>query len=162
MNGKTVRCVPAAVAGEAAATRPAEVRREAGMLRPLSTVVITSYGAAHHDVPQGVRPVTVDASLLPEPDAVSRVGQQLGGRSPAARAYVARSPAGRLVVGQALERIRQRLGPSGEIAVHVRSPHGQYRAPAVAEELADQLRAAGVPVQVTHRHLGRPDPPAAR
>ncbi|MER7652548.1 MULTISPECIES: RapZ C-terminal domain-containing protein [Streptomyces] len=160
MNVKTGRCVPAAVAGEAAATHPTEVRRAAGMLHPLSTVVITSYGAAHHDVPQATRPVTVDASLLPQPDAMSRAGQQLGGRSPAARAYVTRSPAGRLVVDQALERIRQRLGPGGQVAVHVRSPHGHYRAPAVAEEIADQLRASGVQVQVIHRHLGRPDPPA--
>ncbi|MEF3117594.1 hypothetical protein [Streptomyces chrestomyceticus] len=121
-------------------------------------MVITSYGTAHHDAPQDIRPVTVDASALPLPDAVSRAGRQHGGRDLAVRAFITRSPAGRSVIGQAMERIRQRIGPGGQIAVHVLSPHGQYRAPAVAEEIADRLRAAGIPVQVFHRHLKRPGP----
>lgn len=124
-----------------------------------STVVITSYGTAHHDAPPDIRPVTVDASALPLPDAVPRAGQQRGGRDLTVRSFIIRSSAGRLVVGQALERIRQRIGPGGHIAVHVCSPYGRYRSVAVAEELADRLRSAGVPVQVVHRHLGRPDPP---
>ncbi|MFH8407028.1 hypothetical protein ACH4FX_19835 [Streptomyces sp. NPDC018019] len=128
------------------------------MHHPLSTVVITSYGTTYRDLPQDVRPVTVDTAHLPLPDAVSRAAQQLGGRNPAARAYITRSAEGRLVLGQALARIRQRIGSGGRVAVHVRSPHGQYRAPAVAEELADRLRASGIPVQVVHRHLGRPGP----
>ncbi|WP_394325134.1 RapZ C-terminal domain-containing protein [Streptomyces rimosus] len=45
------------------------------------------------------------------------------------------------------------------MAVHVCSPHGRYRSVAVAEELADRLRAAGIPVQAVHRHLSRPEPP---
>ncbi|MFH9425481.1 hypothetical protein [Streptomyces sp. NPDC017529] len=139
-----------------------EARKESGMSHPLSTVVITSYGTDHRDVPQDVRPLLVDASMLPLPDAASRAGRQPGGRDLAVRAFLVRSPAGRLVVGQALERVRQRIGSSGHIAVHVASPHGQYRSPAVAEEIAERLRAAGIPVQVTHRHLKRPGPPTLR
>ncbi len=128
------------------------------MRHPPSTVVITSYGTAHHDAPQDIRPVTVDASALPLPDAASRASRRRGGRDLAVRGFIIRSSAGRLVVGQALERIRQRIGPGGHIAVHVCSPYGRYRSVAVAEELAERLRAAGIPVQVVHRHLGRPDP----
>ncbi|MEU6965058.1 hypothetical protein [Streptomyces chrestomyceticus] len=130
------------------------------MAAPLSTVVIVSYGIAHHDAPPALRPVLVDATPLPRPAAASRPGQQLGGRDPAIRRSITHSPEGRLVVGRALDRIRQRIGPGGQVDVHVRSPDGRYRAPAVAEEIAEQLRALGVPVRITH--LGRPDPPASR
>ncbi|MEU7222291.1 RapZ C-terminal domain-containing protein [Streptomyces chrestomyceticus] len=133
------------------------------MAVPLSTVVITSHGALHHDPPPGLRPVLVDAAPLPYPAVgTSRHGHRPSGRDRAVRDYVIRSPAGQRAVRQALERIRQRIGPSGRLDVHVRSPHGHIRAPAVAEELADRLRAAGVTVHVEHRHLGRPDPSADR
>ncbi|MFH8410446.1 hypothetical protein ACH4FX_37570 [Streptomyces sp. NPDC018019] len=87
-----------------------------------------------------------------------RSGQGLSGRDPAMRANVMQTPAAARLVGQAMDRIRQRLGSSGQVDVHVRSPDGQVRAPAVAEEIAEQLRAGGVTVHVVHRHLRRSDP----
>ncbi|MEV5598904.1 hypothetical protein [Streptomyces sp. NPDC052496] len=123
---------------------------------PLSSVIITSYAAARCDAPPGLRPVTVDAEVLPGP--LPRARQGRGGRDPAVRAQVMQTQAAAYLVHQALDRIRQRLGVSGQVDVHVRSPDGQVRAPAVAEEIAERLRAAGVTVQVVHRHHGHSGP----
>ncbi len=123
------------------------------MRHPPSTVVITSYGTAHHDAPQDIRPITVDASALHLPDAVSRASQQRGGRDLTVRGFIIRSSAGRLTVGQALERIRQRIGP--------RRTHRRPRLqPARPVPLGRRRRGTRRPAaRGWHPGPGRPPPP---
>ncbi|MFH9871595.1 hypothetical protein ACH4NT_36660 [Streptomyces lydicus] len=126
-----------------------------------STVVITSYGLSHHDAPTVLPAVVVDTLPLDDP----RVRQQLvrrTGRDNAVRAYVMATPGAERLVGQAVDRIRQRLSTSGRIEVHTYCRGGRHHSVAVAEEIGDRLRTAGVPVQVTHRHIARPILPTSQ
>lgn len=131
-----------------------------------STVVITSYGLGHHDAPTTLPAVVVDALLLRNPLDDPRVRRQLArltGRDNAMRAYVMDAPHAERLVGQAVDRTRQRLSISGgRIEVHTYCHGGRDRSVAVAEEIGDRLRAEGIPVQITHRHITRPILPTAQ
>ncbi|GAA0454306.1 RapZ C-terminal domain-containing protein [Streptomyces olivaceiscleroticus] len=124
----------------------------------MSTVVITSYGLGHHDTPQALRPVIVNTLPLRNPPADPAVRERLTrltGRDPAVRAYVLATPGAQQLIAQAVDRIRQRLGP-GQVDVHVYCRGGRHRSVAVAEEIASRLRAQGITVDVVHRHITRP------
>lgn len=129
-----------------------------------STVVITSYGLGHGDAPTTLPAVTVDTLPLrnpPEDPAVRQQLTRLTGQDPAVHAYVMATPGAVRLVDQAIDRIRQRLGTSGEVHVHVHCRGGRHRSVAISEEIAGRLRVDGVPAQVVHRHVTRPILPAS-
>lgn len=72
------------------------------------------------------------------------------------------TPGAERIVAQAVDRIRRCLGTSGHIEVHVHCRGGRHRSVAISEEIGDRLRAAGVPVQIVHKHITRPILPTSQ
>ncbi|MFM9449166.1 hypothetical protein [Streptomyces acidiscabies] len=128
--------------------------------------VITSYGAGHHDDPRGSALVVDTRSLRnpPEDPAVRERMLQSTGLDPEVRRYVMETPGARRLVRRSAQQVIVLLENLSEWAgdqqlrvdVHVVCGGGRHRSVAVAEEIAVHLRAAGVGVEVEHRHIDRP------
>ncbi|MDT0477839.1 RNase adapter RapZ [Streptomyces sp. DSM 41014] len=130
--------------------------------------VITSYGAGHHDDPGG-NAVLVDTRSLRNPPEDPEVRERLlhkNGLDAEVRRYVMATPGARELVAQSAEKVRILLQADNlkqwagaqqyRVDVHVVCGGGRHRSVAVAEEMAAYLRAAGVGVEVEHRHIDRP------
>ncbi|MCX4707145.1 RNase adapter RapZ [Streptomyces sp. NBC_01373] len=130
--------------------------------------VITSYGAGHHDDPGG-NALLVDTRSLRNPPEDPEQRERLlhkNGLDPEVRRYVMATPGARELVEQSAEKarillqrdhLRQWAGAQVyRVDVHVVCGGGRHRSVAVAEEIAVHLRAAGIGVEVEHRHIDRP------
>ncbi|MFM9735177.1 RapZ C-terminal domain-containing protein [Streptomyces niveiscabiei] len=130
--------------------------------------VITSYGAGHHDDPGG-NAVLVDTRSLRNPPEDPEVRERLlhkNGLDAEVRRYVMATPGARRLVKQSVGKVRILLQQDNlrqwagdqqlRVDVHVVCGGGRHRSVAVAEEIAVHLRAAGIGVEVEHRHIGRP------
>jgi UPF0042 nucleotide-binding protein len=130
--------------------------------------VITSYGAGHHDDPGG-NAVVVDARSLRNPPEDPEVRERMlhsNGLDPEVRRYVMATPGARQLVTQSAEKVRILLQYDNlkqwagaqpyRVDVHVVCGGGRHRSVAIAEEIAAHLRAAGIEVEVEHRHIERP------
>jgi UPF0042 nucleotide-binding protein len=125
-----------------------------------TTVHITSYGTGHTSRPAlAVNPVIVDTTELrnpPDDPAVRAKLTRLTGFDDEVIAYVLNTPGARQLIGEAIVRIRQRLGAGGEVHVHVHCYGGRHRSVAVAEQLLTSLTELGVPVTIKHLHVHAP------
>lgn len=130
--------------------------------------VITSYGAGHHDDPGG-NAVVADTRTLRNPPEDPEVRDRMlhsNGLDPEVRRYVMATPGAKELVAQSAEKVRILLRADSltqwagaqayRVDVHVVCGGGRHRSVAVAEEIASYLRAAGIGVEVEHRHIERP------
>lgn len=125
--------------------------------------VITSYGQHHQDPPDGDA-LLVDTAPLRNPPTADLL--HATGLDPRVRRYVMATPGARRLVARTAEKVRILLEPDTlrqwagpqlyRVDVHVRCQYGRHRSVVVAEEVAVHLRAAGIGVQVEHRHIDRP------
>lgn len=127
----------------------------------LIQTVIISYGDGHHDAPQGDA-LRVDARPLrnpPEdPDMRDRMLHSTG-LDPEVRAYVLSSPGAERLIDRSTRRALALLGQARagrRVDLHVVCGGGRHRSVAVAEEVAERLRAAGYGVETEHPHISRP------
>jgi UPF0042 nucleotide-binding protein len=129
--------------------------------------VITSYGDGHHDAPQGSA-LHIDTRSLrnpPEDPAVRERMLHSNGLDPEVRHYVLATPGAKQLIERATDQARTLIAlsthplPGGQLLradIHVVCGGGRHRSVAVAEEIAANLRAAGLGVEVEHRHIDRP------
>ncbi|MFD7186279.1 hypothetical protein ACFV90_40750 [Streptomyces sp. NPDC059904] len=130
--------------------------------------VITSYGIGHNDAPDGDA-LFVDTRVLHNPPEDPTVRERMlhsNGLDPEVRAYVMATPGARQLVRENAEKARILLDKDNlkqwagrqllRIDLHVACGGGRHRSVAVAEEIAIHLRAAGIGVEVEHRHINRP------
>ncbi|WP_331729765.1 RNase adapter RapZ [Streptomyces chartreusis] len=130
--------------------------------------VITSYGDGHHDAPHGDG-LVVDTRFLRNPPEDPEQRERLlhkTGLDHEVRRYVMETPGARDLVATSAAKVRILLRDDSmkewagaqayRVDVHVVCGGGRHRSVAVAEEIAADLRAAGVGVEVVHRHIRRP------
>jgi UPF0042 nucleotide-binding protein len=111
----------------------------------------------------------VDARSLRNPPEDPEVRERMlhsNGLDPEVRRYVMATPGARQLVTQSAEKVRILLQYDNlkqwagaqpyRVDVHVVCGGGRHRSVAIAEEIAAHLRAAGIEVEVEHRHIERP------
>ncbi|WP_078966444.1 RNase adapter RapZ [Streptomyces sp. WM6378] len=123
--------------------------------------VIISYGDGHCDAPRGDA-LRVDTRPLrnpPEDPAVRARMLHANGLDPEVRAYVRNSPGAERLIERSARRALALLAQASDgrrVDLHVVCGGGRHRSVAVAEDLADLLRAAGYGVETEHLHIDRP------
>ncbi len=103
--------------------------------------------------------VVADCRFLPNPHWVDQL-RPLTGMDPAVSAYVLASPGAPAFLDQLdalLGTLREGYAREGKryVTIAVGCTGGKHRSVAMAEQVAARLGAAGVPVRVLHRDLGR-------
>ncbi|KOU43629.1 hypothetical protein ADK54_17310 [Streptomyces sp. WM6378] len=81
------------------------------------------------------------------------------GLDPEVRAYVRNSPGAERLIERSARRALALLAQASDgrrVDLHVVCGGGRHRSVAVAEDLADLLRAAGYGVETEHLHIDRP------
>ncbi|MEV6547958.1 RNase adapter RapZ [Streptomyces sp. NPDC051597] len=127
----------------------------------LIQTIITSYGDGHHDAPQGDA-LRVDTRPLRNPPDDPTVRTRMlhsNGLDPEVRAYVLGTPGAERLIERSTRRalaLLQQATDGRRVDIHVVCGGGRHRSVAVAEEVAERLRAAGVGVEVEHRHISQP------
>lgn len=127
-------------------------------------IVIISYGAGHNDPPDGdALDIDLRDELRNPPDdpAVRAQLTVLTGLDQAVRRYVLATPGAREVIESIVNRaevlFRGYYDPRWlMLYVHIKCQGGRHRSVAVAEEVAVWLRAKGIGVEVSHRHINHP------
>ncbi|GGU39283.1 RapZ C-terminal domain-containing protein [Streptomyces violascens] len=123
--------------------------------------VIISYGDGHCDAPRGDA-LRVDTRPLrnpPEDPAIRARMLHSTGLDPEVRAYIRNSPGAERLIERTTRRALALLAQAGDgrrVDLHVVCGGGRHRSVAVAEDLADLLRAAGYGVETEHLHIDRP------
>ncbi|MFB9558623.1 RapZ C-terminal domain-containing protein [Streptomyces roseoviridis] len=131
--------------------------------------VITSFGENHTDIPPGSA-LLVDTRVLrnpPDDPAVRDRMLQANGLDPEVRRYVMNTPGARDLVRMRAEQALILLDRASisrwstrtmlrRVDIHVMCGGGRHRSVAIAEEIGAYLRAAGIGVEVDHRHIDRP------
>jgi UPF0042 nucleotide-binding protein len=128
------------------------------------SVLIVSYGEGHQDPPRGdaLTVDLVDALRNPPDDPAVRAQMtQLTGLDAAVREYVMATPGAREKAAETVARVRA-LATCGPVTVHVKCWGGRHRSVAIADQVASLLRADGIDVRVTHRHVARAVLPSRR
>ncbi|MDX2915699.1 MULTISPECIES: RapZ C-terminal domain-containing protein [Streptomyces] len=127
----------------------------------LIQTVIISYGEGHHDAPRGDA-LRVDARPLRNPPEDPTMRDRMlhsTGLDPEVRAYVLSSPGAERLIDRSTRRALALLGQARagrRVDLHVVCGGGRHRSVAVAEEVAERLRAAGYGVETDHPHIARP------
>ncbi|MHA4819472.1 RapZ C-terminal domain-containing protein [Streptomyces aculeolatus] len=127
-------------------------------------MTITSYAPGHHDPPRSANPIAVDtASLrdpLADPEAISKRLPQMTGLEREMAFYVMTSPGAERLSERAFVQVWDRvIDGRPQVDVHVACADGRRRSVAVAEHLAERLRALrqdDINVDVVHRHIHHP------
>ena len=125
-------------------------------------VLITTYGTLHGPAPDEGDALTIDLSnALRNPHANPDM-RYLTGLDPEVRQHVLETPGAERIVDINVDRIRALATVHSMqwqpqlTRVHIACRGGRHRSVAIAEEIARQLRAEGLEVEVQHRDMGRP------
>ncbi|MDI3390026.1 RNase adapter RapZ [Streptomyces sp. B-S-A8] len=81
------------------------------------------------------------------------------GLDPEVRAYVRSSPGAARLIERSTRRalaLLDQVTDGRRVDLHVVCGGGRHRSVAVAEDIADRLRVAGIGVETEHRHINRP------
>lgn len=128
-------------------------------------VVITTYGVLHRTPPDDVVALAVNLTSAlrnpPEDPAVRAQMVELTGLDEEVRRYVLDTPGALEIVSQAVDELRTLVEYWGNptrriVRCHVYCRGGRHRSVAVAEEIAEWLRAAGYGVEVDHLDVTKP------
>lgn len=122
-------------------------------------VSITTYGVLHNDAPRGDA-LTVDLTRAlrnPHHDPAMRY---LTGLDKPVREHVLGTEGADEIIRRTVRRVLALIELDDEacqpVNLHVYCKGGRHRSVAIAEAVAERLRALRIPVQVTHRHITRP------
>ena len=115
-----------------------------GFLHPLPAGLLTA------DLVFDLRETLSDPAHRPQGDMLDMTGLQREVRD-----FVLATRGAEDLLEQAVSRVREKTA-AGFTVVHVGCAGGKHRAPAIGQELAGRLRAAGLTVAVRHLHVHLP------
>jgi RNase adaptor protein for sRNA GlmZ degradation len=120
-------------------------------------VVITSFGYGHGPAPDA--DLTLDTRRHLRDPHHNPVMRYLTGFDPAVRQHVLTTPGAGNVIANTVMFVRDLLADTADamrVDLAVGCVGGRHRSVALAEEIAAQLRAHGVGVEVEHRDVAKP------